>query len=428
LALEAMAARMAAQAQARHRMAAVSNEKAGPAKSMRDQKMRINVMGRMGKLHSLFTAQAASAAPMHDMFCVVRGLGEDANEDADSSRNKEARKLAERLYLASLTGDASDLSTALKPFIEQAQAAVEAAAAVEADAAAAKAEAEGANAKGGKGGKPADKNAASQAESAFTPEIAVELPRLPEWRVVDVRGIEPLALACQRGHTEATKLLLQACADVDAPARACGRTALHRAAEGGHVAVAEALLEAGADVSRRARNGASALHLAAARGHLKLVNLLLSLRETPPADQASEEAATAPGKGKAEPPAEAMDERPQRRRCAVDPADHNGATPLMAAAGAGYGLVVDALLAEAADPNVLDVNGWSALHHACHDGHREIALSLVRAGADPHPTKGDRKLEHLDAHIADEVQIALGEGLATAGAATRMKRPMTAPG
>jgi len=404
-----MAFRAEAQAAARHTLATVKTEKAGPGKSFRDQKMRIGVMGRMGKLHSLFAAAQANVAPMNDMFSVVSGLGEDSTE---------ATKLAERIYLASLSGDAAGLGAALAPFIKQAEEAEAVAAAAEEAAAAAAAEAAAVSAKGGKGGK-----GAPEPEAEPELEIAVELPKPPEWRIVDMRGQEPLQLACARGHAEAARLLLKAKADPEAFDRAGGRTALHRAAEAGHLGAVEALIEGGAEPDARARNGVSALLAAASRGHAAIVAHLLSLTVPPPPPDPEAEAAAAAGKGKAPDPTDADEEAPAARQCPVDQSDHSGRTPLMAAASGGYAHVLAALLENAADPNVLDVNGWSALHHACRAGHRDVAMSLAKAGAAALPTRGGRKLHELDAHIAADVEALI----AASPPVPRAQRPMTAP-
>ena len=154
-----MAFREMAQNQSRHRLAKVEVEKKGPAASLRDKKLLVGVAGRMGKLHTLFAAQKATVAPEHETFSVVHGFGEDVEVDVYGTEtrhpSKDALKLAERIYLASLSGDVDGLSAALSPIIAQAEAAEaakvaadEAARAAEAAAAAAQAAAEAAAAKG----------------------------------------------------------------------------------------------------------------------------------------------------------------------------------------------------------------------------------------------------------------------------------------
>lgn len=62
----------------------------------------------------------------------------------------------------------------------------------------------------------------------------------------------------------------------------------------------------------------------------------------------------------------------------------SGITPLMAAAENGHAHVVQALLRVVAAPHV-DVRekteGYTALHLACREGHRECVRALIQAGA-----------------------------------------------
>ena len=54
-----------------------------------------------------------------------------------------------------------------------------------------------------------------------------------------------------------------------------------------------------------------------------------------------------------------------------------------------------------------DANGWSALHHACAEGHAEVALLLAERGADVDAaTRGGRKVADFDGGIADSLLTA----------------------
>ncbi len=112
--------------------------------------------------------------------------------------------------------------------------------------------------------------------------------RLSMWRPdVDVRNSArqtPLHVACALCDVVAIEILLAHGADVNA-LDGDGATALHLAAAGGHLDVVRALIaHSSADVDLVDGDGATALHLAAAGGHLDVHRLLDSLRD----DQAAE--------------------------------------------------------------------------------------------------------------------------------------------
>ncbi|KAJ0421530.1 ankyrin repeat-containing domain protein [Aspergillus carlsbadensis] len=112
-------------------------------------------------------------------------------------------------------------------------------------------------------------------------------------------GFTPLQSAIAKGLTEIAQLLLDAGADVNAPAAPkCGRTALQAAVEagniqfvqllldagadaaakGGYLGIAMTLLEAGADVNEPppADGGRTTLQEAAMNGRIDMVQLLLN--------------------------------------------------------------------------------------------------------------------------------------------------------
>ena len=382
------------QAQSRHRLRSFEASKPTVAKSLRDNRMRFNVAGRMGVLHAAHGVKKEAIGAMNEMFEQVVGLGDEPDDDGVKHATKAAKETAERIYRARLSGDEEALQEALAPLIEQAEKAAAAAAAAESE------------------GAPASKDAAAADE--FEPAVGVDAPQPPAWRVLDVRGVEPLALACVRGHAGAVRLLLRAKADANAAARTCGRTAAHRACEAGRVDTLQELVEHGADPTLQCNNGATPLLLGASRGHLEAVEFLLGLRVDPTAGAEDGGAPVAAD--------EELDTRP--RRCPVDQADHSAVTPLMAAAANGYTSVCEVLLDAGANVHALDRNHWSALHHACRGGHRDVALLLVNRGAAITPTKGGRSLRQLDAHIADEAaKLAASLG----ASANHADRPFTAP-
>ncbi|XP_029454375.1 ankyrin repeat domain-containing protein 63 [Rhinatrema bivittatum] len=113
----------------------------------------------------------------------------------------------------------------------------------------------------------------------------------------DERGRTALSLACELGHLELVKLLVQFNADPEIPDRG-GNSALMYAASGGHSAVLEFLLKAfkrlGLRVERTNHAGQSALQVASVRGHSECVRALSSqgvLRRSQRGGEAAPEAA-----------------------------------------------------------------------------------------------------------------------------------------
>ena len=87
-------------------------------------------------------------------------------------------------------------------------------------------------------------------------------------------GIAPLYLSCINGSAELTAALLDAGADPDTSIRG-GETALMTASRTGDLDTVLNLLDAGAEVNAKERKGQTALMWASAEGHLDVVKLLL---------------------------------------------------------------------------------------------------------------------------------------------------------
>jgi ankyrin repeat protein len=170
-------------------------------------------------------------------------------------------------------------------------------------------------------------------------------------------GVTPLSLACTNGNVDIVKALLTAGADASGTLRG-GETVLMTAARTGRVGPVKALLEAGAKVDAKDRKGQTALMWAAAEGHAAVVEVLVKAG----ADV--------------------------RVRLA------SGFTPLLFAAREGRTEAARALLKAGVDANEAIKtdkkiggygarNGTSALILAVENAHFELALELVKAGADP---------------------------------------------
>jgi ankyrin repeat protein len=168
-------------------------------------------------------------------------------------------------------------------------------------------------------------------------------------------GVTPLALASTNGNPEIVELLLEAGADPNS-ALAGGETALMTASRTGHIGPVKALLARGADVNAEERKGQTALMWAAAEGHVDVVDALLS----------------------------AGADRDARLR--------SGFTPFFFAVREGRSDVVRRLLQAGADVNATlrprrrggpDIKRTSALILAVENGHFELAVELLKAGANP---------------------------------------------
>jgi ankyrin repeat protein len=181
-------------------------------------------------------------------------------------------------------------------------------------------------------------------------------------------GVTALSLACTNGNTEIVELLLKAGADSNTTLRG-GETVLMTAARTGKPGPVKALLARGANVNAKDRKGQTALMWAAAEGHADVVSLLLAAK------------------------ADFKSPLP------------SGFTPLLFAAREGRIGVVRVLLKEGADINdVIPARkgvprgprpGTGALLMAVENGHFELAIELVKAGADPNDLRAGYGALHM---------------------------------
>jgi ankyrin repeat protein len=93
-------------------------------------------------------------------------------------------------------------------------------------------------------------------------------------KAVNRYGMSPLAEACMNGHAAVVKLLLEAGADANAAMKG-GETVLMLAARSGNLGAVNALLARGANLNARERLGQTALMWAAAEGHTVVVRTLI---------------------------------------------------------------------------------------------------------------------------------------------------------
>lgn len=90
---------------------------------------------------------------------------------------------------------------------------------------------------------------------AHSNDIANIKKHIHQVNLVDSYGYTPLHYAVKKGHLEATELLLNNGAYVNATTCQGGVSVLHRAILGGNVAVVQLILKHGADVNAEDRDG-----------------------------------------------------------------------------------------------------------------------------------------------------------------------------
>lgn len=173
----------------------------------------------------------------------------------------------------------------------------------------------------------------------------------------DGDGRTPLFWAASSGNTEGLSILLKAIKDNDSVSRKfdiddednSGWTLLDIASSIGNLEMIDLLEPWNPDANAKTKTDQTALHFASSKGHADVVRKLLA------------EPFKASARNK----------------------DRLNIVPLHRAAAIGSMPIVK-LLIEAKSPlNLSDsTGGWTPLHHAMAEGHGDVAVALVKAGAD----------------------------------------------
>jgi uncharacterized protein len=196
----------------------------------------------------------------------------------------------------------------------------------------------------------------------------------------------------EEGDLSAVKLFLAAGMNPNASTQAStrslggdrGQTALRVAAAQGHAKVVAALVEAGADVNNKADGGRTPLALAAAQGHLEVVRILLGSKVD--AGQINGALIDAAGHRRGEVVRLLLDKGADARKAGVRAATfllrRNGGT----VNGEGeddarVSEVLKLLLDAGADPNGQDDDGWRPLMAAAYGGFPASVRLLLDRGA-----------------------------------------------
>ncbi|KAJ5692827.1 hypothetical protein N7462_002250 [Penicillium macrosclerotiorum] len=166
--------------------------------------------------------------------------------------------------------------------------------------------------------------------------------------LVDEDGQTPLHYAAKAGFADAADLLIASGLSADSLDR-FGFSPFIWAVIVGDITATRLFLSHGSNANSTSSDGKSALSWAASLGHTLIVELILEMR------------------------AEVMSATTKARLI-----------PLEEAAAYGDVRTVQFLLHFGADPNYRDRDGWSAIHWAAEQGHRDVLLLLFEHGADIH--------------------------------------------
>ncbi|XP_078341388.1 uncharacterized protein LOC111109309 isoform X2 [Crassostrea virginica] len=183
----------------------------------------------------------------------------------------------------------------------------------------------------------------------------------------------PLVAACQVGHVQVVKELIQHGASIDVMGYT---TPIHTASKAGHVDVVDLLIKLGADCNQSDEYGRTPIYEASVSGHVDVVDLLIKGgADCNQKDKSPIYAASKAGlvdvvdlliKGGAD--------CNQSNKC--------GSTPLHEASKAGHVDVVDLLIKSGANCNQRDEDGRTPIHEASAGGHVDVVNLLIKGGAD----------------------------------------------
>ncbi len=184
-------------------------------------------------------------------------------------------------------------------------------------------------------------------------------------------GLTPLMFAIGSAHSDLVKLLLKLGADPNGPTKQ-GMTPLMEAALRNDATIATLLLDANAALDITNRAGKTALDIAAENGHKDMVKLLQQYAKAG-RDRELLDAA--------------RDGALQKVRnllangADVNTQDGNGWTPLMFAVSSAHTELVKMLLQAGADVNIRNAAGDTVLEFPALNGHKDVRDLLERHGA-----------------------------------------------
>ncbi|XP_053557366.1 ankyrin repeat and death domain-containing protein 1B isoform X3 [Bombina bombina] len=168
-------------------------------------------------------------------------------------------------------------------------------------------------------------------------------------------GMNVLHFAAQNNKNDIVDYLLKDLQlnDLNAPDKK-GRKPFHLAAEKGHLTMINNLLSVDLFTNEKDQDGNTALHLAAMNGHCEVLDVLIDLWEN------------------------------------KDELNEQGATPFYMAVEGGHELCASHLLKAECNINITNNDGYSALHVAAQNGHRSLVNFLIANKIDFTPKPDDK--------------------------------------
>jgi uncharacterized protein len=196
-----------------------------------------------------------------------------------------------------------------------------------------------------------------------------------------------LADAAENNDVETMRVLVEEKAAVNA-SQADGMTALHWATYHDDLSQVKLLIEAGADAKAANRYGVTPLALASTNGSREIVEMLLEAGADPNSSLAGGETVlmTASRTGRLGPVKALL-----AGGADVNAQERKGQTALMWAAAEGHVDVVDALLNAGADADARLRSGFTAFFFAVREGRTEVVKRLLQAGVDINETLRPRR-------------------------------------
>ncbi|XP_078341385.1 uncharacterized protein LOC111106749 [Crassostrea virginica] len=219
----------------------------------------------------------------------------------------------------------------------------------------------------------------------------------------DKWGSTPLHEASKAGHVDVVDLLIKGGADCNQKDKLWGRTPLHVASAGGHVDVVNLLIKGGADCNQRGKHGRTPIYAASAGGHVDVVNLLIKCGAD--CNQSGIWDSTPLHEASKAGHVDVVDLL-IKGGANCNQSDKWGSTPLREASKVGHVDVVDHLIKGGADCNQKDkLWGRTPLHAASAGGHVDVVDLLIKGGADCNQREGDGRTPLHEASKAGHVDV-----------------------